>query len=264
MVCFQNLLTGFLNGQFRGIQLPAVHHRIIAVVECVVPSILTGLDDKIAFAAQFPRRLLVLCLNLRVEVGMVSFHDFGKLADVEHIAQTAHVKVIIIQMFHPCRKTVPIRVIHLNHAAIWNAIEVIIVAVDETNILRQRFRLPDAPSADARLRDVFEDLYAFLLDDLAVIVRKFKQIPVPGGRNGVPAIGRQVLFGNLPTFQRLTSYLVISGKADPCTVFPEMQIAFIVDKVDRFFYLLHQHPPSNSSENLLRPSASQDSSTVAL
>ena len=40
--------------------------------------------------------------------------------------------------------------------------------------------------------------------------------------------------------QRLNSYLVISGKADPCTVFPEMQIAFIVDKVDRFFYLLHQ------------------------
>ena len=78
------------------------------------------------------------------------------------------------------------------------------------------------------------------------------------------AIWRQILFRNLPTFQRLASYLVISGKADPCTVFPEMQIAFIVDKVDRFFYLLHQHPPSNSSENLLRPSASQDSSTVAL
>ena len=121
-----------------------------------------------------------------------------------------------------------------------------------------------APSADTSLRDVFEDLYAFLLDDLAVIVRKFKQIPVPGGRNGVPAIGRQVLFRDLPAFQRLTSYLVVGGKADSCTVFPEMQIAFIVDKVNRFFYLLHQHPPSNSSENLLRPSASQDSSTVAL
>ena len=69
VVCFQNLLTGFLNGQFRGTQLPAVHHRIIAVVEGVVPSILTGLDCKVAFAAQFPCRLLVLCLNLRVEVG---------------------------------------------------------------------------------------------------------------------------------------------------------------------------------------------------
>ena len=136
------------------------------------------------------------------------FHDFGKLADVEYIAQTAHVKVVIIQMFHPCRKTAPIRVIHLNHAAIWNAIEVIIVAVDETNILRQRFRLPDAPPADARLWDVFEDIYAFLLDDLAVIVRKFKQIPVPGGRDDVLSIWRQILFRDLPTFQRLASYLL--------------------------------------------------------
>ena len=122
----------------------------------------------------------------------------------------------------------------------------------------------DTPPADASLRDGFKDFYAFKLDGLTVIVRKFKQIPVPGGRDGVLSIWRQILFRDLPTFQRLASYLVISGKADPCTVFPEMQIAFIVDKVDRFFYLLHQHPPSNSSENLLRPSASQDSSTVAL
>ena len=126
--------------------------------------------------------------------------------------------------------------------------------------LMQCYLMPD----ETALRDVFEDLYAFLLDGLTVIVRKFKQIPVLGGRDGVLSIWRQILFRNLPTFQRLASYLVISGKADPCTVFPEMQIAFIVDKVDRFFYLLHQHPPSNSSENLLRPSASQDSSTVAL
>ena len=196
---------------------------------------------------------------------MVPFHDLGKLADVEHIAQTAHVKVIIIQMLHPCREAAPIRVIHLNHAAIWNAIEVIIVAVDEPNILRQRFRLPDTPPANARLRDVFEDLYAFLLDGLAVIVRKFKQIPVPGGRDSVSSIGRQVLFRNLPAFQRLTGHPVVGRKADPCTVFPEVEIAFIVNQVDGFFFLLHQQPPfSNSRLNLLRPSASQDSSTVAL
>ena len=58
-----------------------------------------------------------------------SFHDLGKLADVEHIAQTAHVKVVIIQMFQPCRKTAPIRVIHLNHAAIWNTIEVVVLSL---------------------------------------------------------------------------------------------------------------------------------------
>jgi len=37
-------------------------------------------------------------------------------------------------MFQPCREAAPIRVIHLNHAAIWNAVEIVIVAVDETNI----------------------------------------------------------------------------------------------------------------------------------
>ena len=184
---------------------------------------------------------------------------------MEHIAQTAHVKVVIIQMFQPCRKAAPIRVIHLYNAAIGNAVEVVIVAVDETNILRQRFRLPDAPSADARLRDVFEDLYAFLLDGLAVIVRKFKQIPVPGGRNGVPAIGRQVLFRDLPAFQRLTSYLVVGGKSDACAILSQMQVFVVIDEINSFFGLFHQQPPfSNSRENLLRPSASQDSSTVAL
>ena len=63
----------------------------------------------------------------------------------------------------------------------------------------------------------------------------------------------------------LASYLVVGGKADACTVFPEVEIAFIVNQVDGFFFLLHQQPPfSNSRLNLLRPSASQDSSTVAL
>ena len=45
-------------------------------------------------------------------------------------------------------------------------------------------------SDDDRLWDVFEDLYAFELDDLALIIRKFKQIPVPGSSNGVFAIRR--------------------------------------------------------------------------
>ena len=138
------------------------------------------------------------------------------------------------------------------------------MAVDETNILRQRFRLPDAPSADARLRDVFEDLYAFLLDDLAVIVRKFKQIPVPGSRNGVAAIRRQILLGNLTAFQRRTVRAVVGGKADTGIVFPQMQESVPIDEIEGFRFLLHQHPPSNSSENLLRPSVSQDSSTMAL
>ena len=93
---------------------------------------------------------------------MVSFHDLGKLADVEHIAQTAHVKVVIIQMFQPCRKAAPIRVIHLYNSAIWNAVEVVIVAVDETNILRQRFRLPEMFIRDSYYDVLFTKLLAML------------------------------------------------------------------------------------------------------
>ena len=110
---------------------------------------------------------------------------------------------------------------------------------------------PDAPSADARLWDVFEDLYAFLLDDLAVIVRKLKQIPVPGSRNGVPSIRRQILFRDLPTFQRLASYLVVGGKADACAILPQMQIAFIINEVNSFFFLLHQQPPFSNTQRKL-------------
>ena len=93
-------------------------------------------------------------------------------------------------MFQLCRKTATIRVVNLNHTAIGNVIEIVIVAVDESNILWHRFRLPDTPFVDAGCGNTFEDFYAFELDDLALIIRKFKQIPVPGSSNGVFAIRR--------------------------------------------------------------------------
>ena len=164
--------------------------------------------------------------------------DMGGLGNVFHICQFAEVMERNCADFYPEIQT-------QDEQATWE--------------------LGGKPPADARLRDVFEDLYAFLLDGLAVIVRKFKQIPVPGGRNGVPAIGRQVLFRDLPAFQRLTSYLVVGGKSDACAILSQMQVFVVIDEINSFFGLFHQQPPfSNSRENLLRPSASQDSSTVAL
>ena len=189
-MCFQNLLTDFLNGQFRRIDLTTIHHGKVAVIDSVIPTFIGGLDSNIAFTTQFPCTLLILRLDFRVEVCVVPTHNIGKLADVEHIAQTAHIKVVIIQMFQLCRKTATIRVVNLNHTAIGNAIEIVIVAVDESNILWHRFRLPDTPFVDAGCGNTFEDFYAFELDDLALIIRKFKQIPVPGSSNGVFAIRR--------------------------------------------------------------------------
>ena len=74
---------------------------------------------------------------------------------------------------------------------------------------------------------------------------------------------------NLPFLHRERAVLVKDLVPDPFQILPQMKVQMLVEEVDClvvFYYgiILHQHPPSNSSENLLRPSASQDSSTVAL
>ena len=68
---------------------------------------------------------------------------------VIHIAQAAQIKVVFVQVRHPCRIAAAIRVIYLDHAAIRDAVEVVVVAVDKPNIGRNGFRFPDAPPADA-------------------------------------------------------------------------------------------------------------------
>ena len=75
---------------------------------------------------------------------------------------------------------------------------------------------------------------------------------------------------NLPFLHRERAVLVKDLVPDPFQILPQMQIRLLVEEVDRLVVLyygiiLHQQPPfSNSRLNLLRPSASQDSSTVAL
>ena len=75
---------------------------------------------------------------------------------------------------------------------------------------------------------------------------------------------------NLPFFHRERAVLFKDLVPDTCEIFPQMQIRLLVEEVDRlvvFYYgiILHQQPPfSNSRENLLRPSGSVPSSTVAL
>ena len=139
------------------------------------------------------------------------------------------------------------------------------MAVDEPDIISgNRGVIPDAPPADTRLRDGIEVLQADLLNCLADIAGKLKQIPVPGGGNGIATIRRQILLGDLPKLLRFTGGAVVGGKADPCAIFTQMQKFVSVDEIEGFRFLIHQRPPSNSRENLLRPSASVDSRTVAL
>ena len=75
---------------------------------------------------------------------------------------------------------------------------------------------------------------------------------------------------NLPFLHRERAVFVKDLVPDPCEIFPQMQIRLLVEEVDRLVVLyygiiLHQQPPfSNSKLNLLRPSGSVPSSTVAL
>ena len=265
MVCSQDFLAHFLNRQFRLVKLPAIHHGKIAVIEGIIPSILTTLDGKIALAAKFPCALLVLCLDFRIGGRTVALHHLTKLGDMIDVPILTQIKMIIVQMLHTRRVTAAIGAVNLNYAVIRHTVEIIVVAVDEPDIISRNCGvIPDAPPADTRLRNGIEVLQADLLNRLAVIAGKLKQIPVPGGRNGVLTIRRKILFGNLTELLRLTSGAVVGGKTDTGTVFPQMQESVPIDEIEGFVFLLHQRPPSNSRENLLRPSASVDNSTVAL
>lgn len=231
-MCFQNLLPNFLNRQFGCVDLPTVHHRKIAVIKGIIPAILTALDGKIALAAQLPCALLVLRLNLRIGGRTGALHHLAELTDVIDVSVLAQIKMIVVQMLDPCRVTAAIGTVNLNHAMIRHPVEIIVMAVDEPDIISgNRGVIPDAPPADAGLRDGVEVLQADLLNRLAVIAGKLKQIPVPGGRNGVVAIRRQILLGNLTAFQRRTVRAVVGGKADTGTVFPQMQESIPIDKI---------------------------------
>ena len=74
---------------------------------------------------------------------------------------------------------------------------------------------------------------------------------------------------NLPFLHRERAVLVENLVPDPFQILPQMKVQMLVEEVDRLVILyysviLHQQPPSNSKLNLLRPSGSVPSNTVAL
>ena len=118
MVRFQNLLPDFLNCQFGCVDLPTIHHRIIAVIKGIIPAILAGLDSKIALATQLPCALLVLCLDFRIGGRAGALHHLAELTDVIDVSVLAQIKMIVVQMLDPCRVTVAIGTVNLNHTMI--------------------------------------------------------------------------------------------------------------------------------------------------
>ena len=97
----------------------------------------------------------------------------------------------------------------------------------------------------------------------------FCQIVFTGGFNA-PLTVPQNLSRNLPLFHRERTFFLKDLVPDPLDILPQVQIRLLVDQINGLVVLdysviFHQQPPfSNSRENLLRPSDSADSRTVAL
>ena len=95
------------------------------------------------------------------------------------------------------------------------------------------------------------------------------QIVSTGGLDATLSVAQSFPW-NLPFLHREGAVLIEDLIPDTCEIFPQMQIRLLVEEVDRLVVLyhgiiLHQQPPfSNSRLNLLRPSTSVPSSTVAL
>ena len=97
----------------------------------------------------------------------------------------------------------------------------------------------------------------------------FRQI-VLTGRFHTPLTVLQNLSRNLSLFHRKRAFFLKDLIPDTLDILPQVQIRLLVDKINclvvlDYSIIFHQRPPfSNSRENLLRPSDSADSRTVAL
>ena len=176
--------------------------------------------------------------------------------------------MVVIEIFDLLGTLVPIRVGHLHNAAVRHPEQLVVLRVNEPHIIfRQRtwsqipaFANPGAKLLQGGDGNVLDFPHRFILM-LCQIVRT-------GGLDAPLGVAQSFPW-NLPFLHRERAVFVKDLIPDPCKIFSQMQIRLLVDEVDRLVILyygiiLHQQPPSNSRENLLRPSASQDSSTVAL
>ena len=162
-----------------------------------------------------------------------------------------------------------IRVGYLHNAAVRYTEQLVVHRVDEPHIiLRQRTRsqIPAFPNPGAKLLQSGD---GNVLDSPHRLVLMLCQIVRTSGLN-TPLGVAQNFPRNLPFLHRERAVFVENLVPDTCEIFPQMQIRLLVEEVDCLVVLyygiiLHQQPLfSNSKLNLLRPSASQDSSTVAL
>ena len=106
--------------------------------ERVVIAIVAGLNRKDSVLADFPRSFIPHDLRLCHIVSVVALHDLCELADVEHIG--ADLGVILVDEFTGLHDGL-IGIVNLDAATVRNTEQVLIVAVDKSDVLTIRVKL---------------------------------------------------------------------------------------------------------------------------
>ena len=176
--------------------------------------------------------------------------------------------MIVIEILDHLGTLVPIWVGHLHNAAVRHPEQLVVHRVNEPHIIvRQRTwsQIPSPANPGAKL---LQGGNGNILNPTHRLILMLCQIVRTGGLDAPLGVAQNFPW-NLPFLHRERAVFVENLVPDTLEIFPQMQIRLLVEEVDRlvvFYYgiIFHQNPPSNSRLNLLRPSASQDSSTVAL
>ena len=177
--------------------------------------------------------------------------------------------MVIIEILDHLGALVPIWVGHLHNAAIRYPEQLVVLRVDEPHIIvrqRTRSQIPAFANPGAKL---FQGGNSNILDLSHRLILMLCQIVRTGGLDAPLGVAQSFPW-DLPFLHRERAVFVKDLVPNTCEIFPQMQIRLLVEEVDRLVVLyygviLHQQPPfSNSRENLLRPSGSVPSSTVAL
>ena len=177
--------------------------------------------------------------------------------------------MIVIEILDHLGTLVPIWVSHLHNAAIRHPEQFVVHRVDESHIIVRQRTWSQIPAFANPRTKLLQSGDGNVLNPPHRLILMLCQI-VRTGSLDAPLTVAQSFPWNLPFLHRERATFVENLVPDTLEIFPQMQIRLLIDEVDRLVVLyygiiFHQQPPfSNSKLNLLRPSASQDSSTVAL
>ena len=128
-----------LNHRYIGIvYLTAINLVVVLVEQSVVIAIVAGLDSKDSVPAYFPGGFLTHDLRLCHIACAIALHDFCELADVEHIR--ADLGVILVDKLTRLYDGL-IGIMNLDAATVRNTEQVLIVAVDKSDVLAIQVKL---------------------------------------------------------------------------------------------------------------------------